>query len=129
MELRVSCFFSRHGLHRLLSSEHTRQAARHTNAYNLLTDSLTQLQQGFLLVDPVLVFLQEAPLLKVEAPCLFVLAAGDPLCPPAELAGIVARMRAPVIHAVTVEVSCLPHPELGHLQWSLLVNGGCTKHW
>ncbi|KAK9831427.1 hypothetical protein WJX81_003930 [Elliptochloris bilobata] len=45
----------------------------------------------------------EAPLLKVDAPCLFVVAAGDPLCPPAELAGAVARMPATKVHAVIVE--------------------------
>jgi pimeloyl-ACP methyl ester carboxylesterase len=52
--------------------------------------------------------LQEAALLRVEAPCLLVVAARDPLCPPAELAGAVARMPSAQVHAIVLEVRSTP---------------------
>ncbi len=57
--------------------------------------------------------MQEAPLLKVQCPCLFVSAESDPLCPPAALAEVQQRMQSTAMRNVTIQVRSVSCPT-GH---------------
>ena len=55
---------------------------------------------------------QEAPLLKLQCPCLFITAEGDQLCPSAALAEAQQRMQSTSVQSVLIQVRNTYHTAL-----------------